>query len=272
MKKIILLIFVCLASVGGYFVYQGNQERPPINVNSAFLTICSTSMAHTAPQITYRAAGDEISIEQFLIPSDYLIFNNGCHEKPEAVSRVDIEKGYLEIKENKRRHPNRIFNYPLYAVFPDFKPLEIEESFSHVKKPSVAHDDNLIVISISEKGRGIIQAPIDKQRYLDEFNKPDPIELENGIVKYEYDPVTAHVYPHQFDKYFQEKDGQFIRFFRCRRDFENEELGACEYTFSSDDLPLTITVYFNRNRIQDIEDIETGAKKLVQSFMSENYE
>ena len=269
LKKVMIAIIFCLASVGVYFVYQANQERPSIDVNSAFLTICNTSMAHTAPQITYRVAGDEISIEQFLIPSDYLIFNNGCHEKPETVSRAEIEKTYRERKDNQGR--DRITNELVYAVFPDFKPLEIEESFFHVKKPSVTHLNDLIIISIGN-GMHIAKPPIDPQPYLREFSKTEPIQLKNGIVKYEYDPETAKVYPSQFDKYFQEKDGQFIRFFRCRRDFENEELGACEYTFSSDDLPLTITVYFNRNRIQDIEDIETGAKKLVQSFMSENYE
>ncbi len=190
MKEIVLFILLCLVSVGGYFVYQANQGKPDQRTRGVTLmSICQTSNAHTGSQLTYRVAGDEILIDQFLIPSNYLIFNNGCHENPETVSREDIENGYREIKENKRHRPNRIFNYPIYAVFRDFKPLEITENFFFVKKPSVAHHDNLIVISISEKGRGIIQPPIDKQRILNELNKPNPIRLENGIVKYEYDPV-----------------------------------------------------------------------------------
>ena len=268
LKKVMIAIIFCLASVGGYFAYQANQVKPEQRTRGVTLTsICQTSNAFFGPQLTYRVAGDEIVMGESLIPSDYLIFNNGCHKNPETVSRADIEKAYRERKDNQGR--GRITNGLIYAVFPDFKPLEIEESFSHVKKPSAAHMEDLVIIG---GGGHIAKPPIDPQPYLREFSKTEPIQLENGIVKYEYDPVTAHVYPSQFDKYFQEKDGQFVRYFRCRRDFENEELGECEYTFGSDDPPRIINVYFNRNRIQDIEEIEAGAKKLVQSFVSENSE
>ncbi|MCB1682752.1 MAG: hypothetical protein H6858_07115 [Rhodospirillales bacterium] len=260
MKKLFFLASVIFFLIAAYFLSKGDKGK-----YAAEIPICSTSLSHHGPQVTYRVTGKNLQVhfkenKMLKIPSEYLFFNNGCHLEPENLTKEEIQSKYEETKKDLEKKP---WNISLFIESSDFKPFGTSENFKYTKVPKVEENQNLIIVNLGEPWKPRpgykedTNADVYVKRYLSEFSKTSSENLENGIVKYPYNPETAKEPSVKFDQYFQIHENIVVRHFRCRENI-------CDYIFPK---PIFMeSVSFHIKRISELDKIDHALNNLILSM------
>ena len=263
MKSGLVLLAVVLVMICGYLFLslQATKEMEPVAHPVSF-TLCETSAAHLGPQVIYRVKGElidelykaEKKQYRFIIPSDYLLFTNGCNMEPESLSREEIKKGY----EKKKKYHSL-----LYVSYPDLSPYGEIKSYELTERPQVSNNSNLIIIEI-QPPKKVTPYDLRPKKYdeyiknnIGYYNLDEPQYLENNFVMYPFNPETATTYATQFDMYFQIENGIVVRWVSCKEDMCDSIFPLNKYVRS---------VYFPKKLLYELDQVDQGVEKLIEKI------